>query len=51
MANSKLTLQQLLAGNVFKIPDYQRGYAWEQPQIKDFIDDIDDLVKAQGPCA
>lgn len=26
--------------NVFRVPKYQRGYAWKQEQLEDFIDDI-----------
>ncbi len=48
MPNNKLNLEQLLAGAVFSIPDYQRGYAWEDAQVKDFIDDIDDLSEDDG---
>ena len=34
----------LIAGDVpFVIPKYQRPYAWEEDQIKDFIGDIKDL--------
>jgi len=40
----KKTLSTLLEGKVFRIPDYQRGYAWEEKQWKDFIDDIDALI-------
>ena len=40
----KKTLSTLLEGKIFKIPDYQRGYAWEEKQWKDFIDDIDALI-------
>jgi uncharacterized protein with ParB-like and HNH nuclease domain len=28
-------------GKIFQIPDYQRGYAWEAKQWKDFVQDID----------
>lgn len=38
------TLIDLFAGNLFNIPDYQRGYAWENKQWKDFVEDIDALI-------
>jgi uncharacterized protein DUF262/uncharacterized protein DUF1524 len=40
----KKTLSNLLEGKIFQIPDYQRGYAWEEKQWKDFIQDIDALI-------
>jgi hypothetical protein len=38
------TVSQLFAGRLFSVPDYQRGYAWEQEQCQDFIDDLDLLA-------
>ena len=40
----KQDLGALLQGKIFKIPDYQRGYAWEEKQLKDLIEDIDSLA-------
>ncbi len=40
----KKTLSNLLEGKIFLIPDYQRGYAWEGKQWKDFVQDIDALI-------
>lgn len=40
----KKTLSNLLEGKLFKIPDYQRGYAWEEKHLKDFTQDIDALI-------
>ncbi|MCF8131319.1 MAG: DUF262 domain-containing HNH endonuclease family protein [Deltaproteobacteria bacterium] len=40
----KQTLSILFSGKIFKIPDYQRGYAWEEKQWNDLIEDIDALV-------
>jgi len=40
----KNTLSDLFQGRCFRIPDYQRGYAWEQKQWKDFVLDIDALI-------
>lgn len=42
---NKLTLSTLFSEALFRIPDYQRGYAWETSQWKDFIQDIDALVE------
>ena len=38
-----LNLQQLFGGRIFQIPNYQRGYAWEEPQLQDLLDDLDEL--------
>jgi uncharacterized protein with ParB-like and HNH nuclease domain len=38
------TLLNILEGKILKIPDYQRGYAWEEKQLKDFVQDIDALI-------
>lgn len=40
----KKTLRDIFSKNLFKIPDYQRGYAWENKQLSDFIEDVDALV-------
>jgi hypothetical protein len=40
----KKTLGSIFEGRLFKIPDYQRGYAWEEKQWKDFVQDIDELI-------
>ncbi len=40
----KKTLSNILEGKIFQIPDYQRGYAWEEKQWKDFVQDIDSLI-------
>lgn len=40
MSNNQHNHEQLLAGAVFSIPDYQRGYAWDEKQVKEFIDNI-----------
>jgi hypothetical protein len=30
----------LLLPRLLRIPDYQRGYAWEEEQVRDFLDDL-----------
>ncbi|SHL04422.1 DUF262 domain-containing protein [Flavobacterium chilense] len=40
----KKTLSNILEGKIFQIPDYQRGYAWEEKQWKEFVQDIDALI-------
>ncbi len=41
---SLFTLSELLEGRSFIIPDYQRGYSWEDSQVQDLIEDIERLV-------
>lgn len=36
---------QLLGQRKFRVPNYQRGYSWEEAQWKDFFDDIDEVIK------
>lgn len=43
MANELQPLSQLFQNKLFRIPDYQRGYAWQQPQLVDFWDDLINL--------
>ena len=30
------SLDSLFKEKIFRIPDYQRGYAWKEKQLKDF---------------
>jgi uncharacterized protein with ParB-like and HNH nuclease domain len=41
--NSVFTVEELFSGRFFRVPDYQRGYAWEKPQLVDFLDDLECL--------
>lgn len=34
------SLQRIFKDGIFKIPDYQRGYAWSSKQLTDFWEDI-----------
>lgn len=43
MANELQPLSLLFQNRLFRIPDYQRGYAWQQSQLVDFWDDIINL--------
>ncbi len=43
MANELQSLSQLFQNRLFRIPDYQRGYAWLQQQLVDFWDDLVNL--------
>lgn len=37
------SLKSIFKDSIFKIPDYQRGYAWTTSQLKDFWEDIINL--------
>lgn len=42
---SNVTLPSLFANKCFRVPNYQRGYAWGEPQLNDLWDDIMDIQK------
>ena len=41
--NETLSLSQIFYKKIFRIPDYQRGYAWQNQQLSDFWDDLVNL--------
>ncbi|MEK7828317.1 MAG: DUF262 domain-containing protein, partial [Deltaproteobacteria bacterium] len=44
MADNKLlSLTEIFNQKLFRVPDFQRGYSWEKPQLDDFWDDIQNL--------
>lgn len=43
MASELQPLSLLFQNRLFRIPDYQRGYAWQQSQLADFWDDLINL--------
>ena len=43
MGNELQSLSHLFQNRLFRIPDYQRGYAWKQEQLVDFWDDLMNL--------
>lgn len=43
MANELQCLSELFHNRLFRIPDYQRGYAWQQSQLIDFWNDLINL--------
>lgn len=42
------SLQELFDGRIFRVPDYQRGYAWEQRQVSEFLEDLE-LLNGSRP--
>lgn len=44
MASNDLeSLDKIFDGKYLRIPDYQRGYAWNEHQLKDFWEDLENL--------
>lgn len=44
MNDSKLySLSEIFSNRIFRIPDFQRGYSWEERQLDDFWEDIQNL--------
>ena len=41
--NELESLKSIFKDRIFKIPDYQRGYAWSTKQLKDFWEDVINL--------
>lgn len=39
-----LTLPHIFEGRYFTVPDYQRGYAWDEKQVEELLRDIDHLM-------
>ncbi len=40
-----LNLDRVIEKSVFEIPSYQRGYAWQERQLKDFWNDLEHVSK------
>ena len=45
--NNTLSLQELFNNRIFQVPDFQRGYAWEQQQVTEFLNDLEVLTSAR----
>lgn len=43
MDDQLVTLSKIFTDRIFRIPDYQRGYAWTEKQLKDFWSDVQQL--------
>ncbi len=40
METTLLSISKIFTERIFRIPDYQRGYAWTEKQLKDFWNDL-----------
>ena len=38
--DNTLPLPDIFHKRVFRVPDYQRGYAWDEEQVSEFLDDL-----------
>lgn len=43
MPSDLKSLSKIFTETIFRIPDYQRGYAWGEKQLKDFWSDLEQL--------
>lgn len=43
-----VSLDELFNNKIFRIPDYQRGYAWRTEQLRQFWDDLDNLGEGRS---
>ena len=49
MATNELkSLTEIFSNRFYRIPDYQRGYAWGDDQLKDFWDDLIRVLNKPG---
>lgn len=39
--NNTKSLEELFNNRIFRVPDYQRGYAWEWQQVEEFLADLE----------
>jgi hypothetical protein len=45
--NNTLTVEKLFSGRLLRVPDYQRGYAWDKKNWTDFLEDLDLLPRGK----
>ena len=41
MQTSLFSIAELFESRLLRVPNYQRGYSWEEPQLRDFIEDLE----------
>ena len=39
--NNVVSLDELFRQRLFRVPDYQRGYSWEEQQVGEFLEDLE----------
>lgn len=48
MQTELISLSKAFTENLFRIPDYQRGYSWGEKQLKEFWSDLDQLEEGKN---
>lgn len=48
MQSELKSLSKIFSEVIFRIPDYQRGYSWEEKHLKDFWNDIEQLQNSKS---
>lgn len=48
MDKNLFSLSKLFTERLYRIPDYQRGYAWTEKQLRDFWSDLEQLEKGKN---
>jgi len=48
METQLLSISKIFTEKLYRIPDYQRGYAWNERQLKDFWNDITQLEEGKN---
>ncbi|WP_417861440.1 DUF262 domain-containing protein [Winogradskyella sediminis] len=48
METTLQSLSKIFTERIFRIPDYQRGYAWTEKQLRDFWNDLVQLEKGKN---
>lgn len=48
MESTLFSLSKIFNERLFRIPDYQRGYAWTDKQLKDFWNDLEQLEEEKN---
>ena len=43
MSEELQSLSEIFNNRIFRVPDYQRGYAWRNEQLTDFWEDVVNL--------
>ena len=48
LGSGQTTLETLFTNRAFRVPPYQRHYAWEEQQISEFLDDLSNIPEGKS---